>query len=199
MAAVFLDPGHGGNDAGGVAGDGNREADGNLRLAVILAPMLLAAGHSVRLSREKDVAISSYERVKMAWQWGADLLLSLHIDSAGNPGPYGHHVIHSIKDAPGERGHRLGLLLVQGIADATGRPPFARYGGPVWTRRSPILPWLDYYSIIRYAIARGIEAPVIIERGFMTNPDDRKLLFDDEYLVMQAGGIVMAVERYGIP
>ncbi len=198
MAAVFLDPGHGGSDPGGTAENGRRESESNLWLALILAPMLVAAGHSVRLSREDDVALSTYERVKMAWEWGTDLLLSLQIDSAGNPGPNGHHVIHSIKDQPGERGHKLGLLLVQGIADATGRPPFARYGGPVWTRRNLILPWLDYYAVIRYAIARGIEAPVILERGFLSNPDDRGLLFDEEYLVMQAGGIVTAVERYGI-
>ncbi|MDP2859953.1 MAG: N-acetylmuramoyl-L-alanine amidase [Bacillota bacterium] len=199
MAAVFLDPGHGGTEPGAVTADGKREADGNLRLALILAPMLLAAGHSVRLSREEDVMLSLSERVKRAWEWGTDLLISLHIDGAGSPAPSGHHVIHSITDKRGERGDRLAWLLVRGIADATGRPPFARSGGPVWTRRSLVLPWLDYHSVIRHAIQRGIEAPVIVERGFVSNPDDARLLFDDEYLIMQAGGIVMAVDQYEIP
>ena len=59
----------------------------NLRLALMLQPMLLAAGHSVRLSRERDIALTLEQCVTLAWAWGADLLISLHCDSSAGPKP----------------------------------------------------------------------------------------------------------------
>ncbi len=197
MAAVFLDPGHGGRDPGSLTRDGRREADSNLRLALILAPMLLTAGHSVKLSRQKDEFIYTYHRARMAWEWGADLLISLHCDVATSPKPSGHHVVCSVTDKPGERSNKLAWLLVQQIAGATGRPPFKRTDGPVWSRLSDKDPKRDWYGLIRYAVQYGWMVPVIVERGFLSNPEDARLLFDDEYLRMQAEGIVQAINRYG--
>ncbi len=197
MAAVFLDPGHGGRDPGPLTTDGRHEADSSLCLGLMLQPMLLENHHSVRLSRERDIGLSLEQRVTMAWAWGADLFISLHCDCVESPRPRGYHVIRSLKDPAGQRGDRLGRLLIQGISDCTGNPPFARWGGPVWTKRQyPFGP--DYYAAIRWAMGRGIHAAVIIERGFLRNPDDARLLFDDEYLQMEAEGIVAAVNRYGI-
>ena len=146
-----------------------READSNLRLALILAPMLLTAGHSVKLSRQTDEFVYTYHRAKMAWEWGADLLISLHCDSASSPKPCGHHVICSVIDKPGERSNKLAWLLVQGIAEATGRPPFKRSGGPVWSK--PRDAKTDWYGLIRYAVQYGWMAPVIIEQVADTRPN----------------------------
>ena len=194
MAAVWMDPGHGFPDVGALTGDHDAEADSNLAMGLILKPLLLAAGHSVMLSREADVGLSLYERVDMAWRWGADLFISLHADAASRPGPCGPHAIHSIHDTKWDRGKRLAFLLTQALPEVTGR---AAWRQP-WCRRSLVTPWLDYYGILRYAHAKRIHAAVILERGFVTNPEDARLLFDDEYLKLQAKGIVLAVKRYGL-
>ncbi len=194
MAAVFLDPGHGG-EPGAQTSDGRRESESNLRLALMLKHMLLDAGHSVMLSRETDRYVSLAARAYMARQWGADTLLSLHADVSASKMTHGHHAIYSVRDCDGQ-GYRLARLLVQDIHRATGTPAFARWGGPVWSKESEVLAGYDYFGIIRYARHYGIAAPVIVERGFLSNPEDSWLLFQDAFLQRQAVGIVAAVGRW---
>ena len=191
---IVLDPGHGGLDGGAVLPGARRESDSNLEAALHAAIMLRDAGHDVLLTREDDRYVSLAERARLANDWGADLFLSLHADWApgGNPKPHGHHCVRSIVAKSGQGGDRLAHLLVYALTEATHMAAFARSGGPVWSERHPVFRWADRLAVIRWTTMPA----VLVERGFMSNPDDCALLFDEEHLRQQAGGIVLAVDRY---
>ena len=78
---VFIDPGHGGSDPGSL-GFGYRESDINLQVAKKVESKLKAKGIDVKMSRSSDVFYSLSERAKMANNYGADIFVSIHQNSA---------------------------------------------------------------------------------------------------------------------
>src|SRR3990167_511276 len=80
---VVIDAGHGGRDPG-ATGEGAREKDITLALALKLRDELVAQGDvRVALTREDDQFLSLGQRPDIARQLGADLFISIHADSAG--------------------------------------------------------------------------------------------------------------------
>lgn len=79
---IVLDPGHGGVDNGASAPSGVHEKDITLAFALQLRDLLVASGKfDVALTRDDDTYLSVNERVDVARQNRADLLISLHADT----------------------------------------------------------------------------------------------------------------------
>ncbi|WP_066289818.1 N-acetylmuramoyl-L-alanine amidase family protein [Bacillus sp. FJAT-29937] len=86
MVKVFIDPGHGGTDPGATQ-NGLFEKNLTLQISKRIQTMLTAYDNiQVNLSRESDITVSLNERTNMANAWGADFLLSVHINSGGGTG-----------------------------------------------------------------------------------------------------------------
>ncbi|HLQ72131.1 MAG TPA: N-acetylmuramoyl-L-alanine amidase [Bacillota bacterium] len=87
MTNIFIDPGHGGVDAG-ASGYGLKEKDLTLSIALKLRGILNEeyTGHSIKMSRTTDQTVSLRERTNMANAWGADYLQSIHINAGGGTG-----------------------------------------------------------------------------------------------------------------
>src|SRR5690625_2559502 len=85
MTKIFIDPGHGGSDPGAV-GNGLREKDLTLKISKKIANILKDYHCSVKLSRTGDQTLSLKQRTDMANKWGADFLLSVHINAGGGTG-----------------------------------------------------------------------------------------------------------------
>lgn len=84
MVKIFLDAGHGGKDSGAV-GNGIMEKDIVLKLALKMEKLLKNYSNTdVMLSRSSDVFLTLAQRTTKANNWDADVLLSLHINSAAN-------------------------------------------------------------------------------------------------------------------
>jgi len=80
---IVIDPGHGGDDPGAVSVvDGRFEKQFTLDMALRLAPLLMAEGWQVFLTRTNDVAVSLAGRVAFAESHKADLFVSLHFNSS---------------------------------------------------------------------------------------------------------------------
>ncbi|HPL17798.1 MAG TPA: N-acetylmuramoyl-L-alanine amidase [Spirochaetota bacterium] len=82
---IFVDPGHGGGDPRDryrTGPNGVSEPELNLKVAVILADMLNAAGAKVELSRTGSSGDPDHERARKARQWKPDLLVSIHHGSS---------------------------------------------------------------------------------------------------------------------
>ena len=170
---------------------GGKEAESNLRVSLMVAEELRRYGVEVLMTRTtpgEDLELS--ERCAMANEADVDRFISLHADSAGgNPGPRGHHVMHSIHGGPGKA---LARAMVDSVALATGVKPFPRGDRGVWSRESERNPGTDYYGIIR-----GAKMPaVIMERGFLSNPQEAAMLFDEKFLRTQARGIARGVASH---
>ena len=87
MFKLYLDPGHGGSDAGAV-GNGIMEKDVTLSIAKQIRDILESEYQdvSVRMSRTGDTFPSLVQRTNEANSWGADYFMSIHINSGGGTG-----------------------------------------------------------------------------------------------------------------
>lgn len=167
MVKICIDPGHGGADRANRGPTGYVEADGVLDISLRLAAKLRAAGHQVKLTREKDMTLSLAERARIANSWGADIFISEHTN-AGPAEARGAEVIHSIHGGPGQR---LAQLIYNELV-AIGLP-----GRKVYSRESQNHPGQDYYGVIRMTKMPA----VIVESEFHTNPEAEKLLKDPSW------------------
>ena len=84
---LYLDPGHGGTDPGAVA-NGLREKDLTLTISKKIRDILASEyeGVTVKMSRTDDTFPSLKQRTNEANAWGANSLLSIHINPGGGTG-----------------------------------------------------------------------------------------------------------------
>lgn len=82
MVKIFIDPGHGGADPG-ASGNGLQEKDLTLDISLRIRDGLKAYENvEVQMSRTSDTFPSLNDRTNQANAWGADYLLSVHINAA---------------------------------------------------------------------------------------------------------------------
>ncbi len=81
---VVIDPGHGGFDPGTQSASGVLEKDVALSISRRLAYALKLRGVRVQLTRDSDDFISLPERTRRANRAGADLFVSIHLNSSPN-------------------------------------------------------------------------------------------------------------------
>ncbi len=85
VRTIVIDPGHGGDDPGAIGANGLQEKDVTLDIARLLHARLRdAEGINVVLTRDTDVTLSLRQRVEYAQQLGADLLISIHLNTIPN-------------------------------------------------------------------------------------------------------------------
>lgn len=85
MVKIFIDPGHGGNDPG-ASGYGLKEKDLTLKISKRIQEILKGYDVKVKMSRTTDKSLSLKQRTDAANEWGADYVLSVHINSGGGTG-----------------------------------------------------------------------------------------------------------------
>ncbi len=87
MSKIYLDPGHGGTDAG-ATGNGLQEKNVTLAIALKVRDTLNRdyEGHSIRMSRTSDTTQSLAQRTNDANSWGATYFVSIHINAGGGVG-----------------------------------------------------------------------------------------------------------------
>lgn len=79
---IVIDPGHGGRDPGAIGAGGLLEKDVTLAVALLLRDRLKKyPGYRILMTRDKDVRISTRERVTFANAKKADLFISIHCNS----------------------------------------------------------------------------------------------------------------------
>ena len=173
---IVLDPGHGGDDAGGRAADGETEADWAFKLAARLG--LLLDGHHAQpmLTRGPYDGPQESQRAQLANRFGADLLLSIHLNSHPTPIAAGAATYYfqggSVASEPGEH---LAELIQEALIQA-GRPDCSTHGKA-------------------YPLLRETQMPaVVVEPGFITNPEEFKQLTEE--IDDLAAAMLAALQRY---
>jgi N-acetylmuramoyl-L-alanine amidase len=179
---IVIDPGHGslepeplGYLAGTKTKTGVREKDVVLTISKKLADYLRADGYMVYLTREDDASalIDIYRRVDFSNQAGADLFVSVHANGDENPAMKGAEVYwYEPQSRP------LAEMIEADISAATGRAP----GG------------VFYAS---FGVTRQTRIPaVLVETGYMTNPEESAGFADSLFLEQCAEGIARGIARY---
>ncbi len=172
---IVVDAGHGGRDPGAISIIGLREKSVNLAAAKMVARKLREQGVNVILTRRSDVFVELNERAAIANRAKADLFVSIHADSYGNPSVSGFSVYISRSASP--QSQRLSGLIVRELA-TTGA---ANRG----VRRS------NFRVLVRTSCPA-----VLIELGFLSNRAEAMRLGRDEYLSRLAGAISRGILKF---
>lgn len=220
---VVLDPGHGGLDPGTKSATGTTEKEVVLTFARVLKAKLEASGrYEVHLTREDDTFLALRERVAFAQKKGAGLFLSIHADyfpqeidkttgatvytlseQASDEEARALAAKENFSDAlagielPSDSDEVLANILIdlaqretQNRSAVFARSIVGELGGrgTLHTRK------------VKSAGFRVLKAPdipsVLLELGFLSNPDDEKLLTSEAWRERTADAVLKSIDTY---
>ena len=179
---ILVDAGHGGTDGGARARDSLRwEKEINLLTARALREELEQAGARVLMTREEDTQYSKNKRedltarLELARTGGAEMVLSIHMNEYRSRKESGPQVFYR----QGQADSRLLAGTVQESLNAALQPQKAR---------SALAG--DYFIL-------SLDVPsVLVECGFLSNPEEERLLLTEEYRRRAARAVREGVAEY---
>jgi len=216
VVRVVIDPGHGGRDPGAPARfGGGHEKDVNLAAGLILHDLLEASGrYDAVMTRDTDVFIDLNDRPRIARDLEADLFISLHANATGDASRSASGAsVMSMNGRALDRARRQ--AETDGDWVERGRPPLVtqilrdmtitqkvdesdRFAELLLTEvgRTRSL-WRNEIDRANLAVLVDSQIPaVLFEMGFLTNPDDARMLNDDAQLTRLMNSVVAAVDEH---
>ena len=180
----YLDPGHGGIDSGTTYKD-ILEKDINLVLCKKLQTKLIENGALVYLTRntDKDLSLSKSNRkrsdlISRAYlinKTKPDMYLSIHVNYLSNTKYKGLQIFYNNKNKENEQ---IAKSLTQYLKEKT------------WNIRE------SKYNNTYYMYKNITEPGVLIEVGFISNPDDRYRLTHEKYQDILIDNITYGIIKY---
>ena len=190
--SIFLDPGHGGSDTGAIS-QGVREKDLTLSVYNKVSSKLASLGFTVLTSRTTDKDVDLVDRAEEANNAGADMLLSIHFNSGG-------------------RGVARGIetYYYQSQADIPSKINQANHNNPERLEKSKKLALKVQQNLLyqtgasdrgvkraSFAVLRETSIPsILVELGFLDNPEELSKIRTSEYQDHLANGIVDGIIAY---
>ena len=214
---VIIDPGHGGNDPGAIGPTGLRESEVTLGIALYLEKLLKEEGIPVYLTRNKNEFISLENRTSFANQKNGFVFVSLHANSVLNHRPSAKGIETFVLSSK-----YIGASA-KDVADRENRASRSHPG--VDTDLALIIGDLEESANIKYSLDfaeivqeklvnylklenRGVkQAPFVVLKGanmvaaiaevaFISNPEEEKLLKNNEFLQKSAQALFEAIKYY---
>ncbi|MDD3167904.1 MAG: N-acetylmuramoyl-L-alanine amidase [Eubacteriales bacterium] len=180
---IVIDPGHGGMDGGASSDAGVTEKEINLSIAFYIRELAEADGWKVAMTREEDKGLGDSVSKTIRSKKTADLIarrdmirdikptvaVSIHLNSFKQDrsvrGAQAFYPVGSGEQSIIEESKKLAEIiqeqLVSGIADGSDRTALGKRD--VLMFKNPVVPM------------------VIVECGFLSNPEEAKLLEQEEY------------------
>ena len=183
---IVIDAGHGGRDGGSVGVNGTIEKEINLDYALALKNKLVENGYKVVLTRQNDDGLYSefaknkkqsdmLERFKIIEKANPNLVVSIHMNSFSSPSACGATTYYRKED---DASKRCADLIQKSIKSCC-KTKFEN--GKVG----------DFYMLnCSYYTA------VLIECGFISNPEEERLLNDDNYKKQMVKAIYNGIFLY---
>lgn len=178
---IVVDPGHGGHNPGAVA-NGIHEADVNLAVSLQLKDRLERAGAEVVMTRQTDRSVANADsslgqelqaRLDIAEKNKADLFVSLHSNSNQDKNIAGAMTFY-----PQDRSSQLALDVQRALIDQTGATDKGVAPATFYVLRNASMP------------------SILVEMGFVTNPQEAGSLNDYSYQGKLSQGIFNGIVRY---
>ena len=188
---IVVDAGHGVPDEGAQSSRGTTEAETNLKISLKLQNLLEQSGCTVILTRSDENAIYDIDsktlkqkkisdiknRVKIGNESSADIFVSIHLNKIPQSQYDGWQTFY--KDGS-EEGARLAKTIQENLNKTMQK------------ENNRIAKTIDKIYIIKH-----VEIPTtIVECGFLSNPDEEKLLLEDDYQNKLAWGIYNGIVDY---
>lgn len=195
---VAIDPGHGGIDPGSIQG-GVQEKTVVLDFGLALRDALIVQGFRVLMTREDDDFVALADRVSAARQAGADVFLSIHLNSEETPDVAG--AIAFTRADRGSSARASARAREENASDMLAGLETVQPGDPVrdilvgmarteTDIRSAVLAdalvgalepvasiWIEPRQSADFEVLRAPDMPsVLLELGFLSNASDREAL-----------------------
>ncbi|MFC2078925.1 N-acetylmuramoyl-L-alanine amidase [Candidatus Bipolaricaulota bacterium] len=174
---IAIDAGHGGRDPGAMADD-VMEKDINLTIAGILTELVNAEEDLIAVQiRTLDIFVPLEDRILQAEEAGAEVYVTVHVNSYGTDEPEGvETIIDNTRELDSES-WVLGELIQDGVTQATGAHDRGTRSQESYLQRTEI-------------------PAVSVETGYVTNPAERAKLIDPEYQARIAQGILNGIRQF---
>ncbi|MDF5740230.1 MULTISPECIES: N-acetylmuramoyl-L-alanine amidase [unclassified Nostoc] len=174
---IVLDPGHGGKETGASGPTGYLEKDVNLVVSKLLRDDLVKRGATVVMTREDDRELSLAERQAIISREEPAIAISIHHNSIPDDGD-----AEKIKGFAAfwyqPQAHNLAIFLQNYVVKKLGRPSY----GVFWDN---------------LALTRPTAAPsVLLELGFMSNPDEFEQVVNPEEQKKIAQAIAQGITEW---
>ena len=188
---IVLDAGHGVPDEGAESSNGTTEAETNLKIALKVQSLLEQSGATVILTRSDENAVYDldsktlrekkvsdiHNRVKIGNESSADIFVSIHLNKISQNQYWGWQCFYQDGN---EKSTKLAKSLQNNLNEAIQKE----------NKRVPMK--LDTVYIMKH-----VEIPIsIVECGFLSNPEEERLLLEDEYQNKLAWGIYNGIIDY---
>lgn len=191
---IIIDAGHGGEDGGAVGVDGTNEKDINLEIAFKLNHILTAMGYETRMVRTSDISIHNegldtlrekkvsdiHNRVAIMEEYENCLYISIHQNKYDDSRIWGAQTFYSPND---EDSKTLAQFIQTSVA----------------TKIQP-----DNKRLIKesgtsiYVLYNATKPAVMVECGFISNPNELSQLKTEEYQSQMAFSISSGILNYCI-
>ncbi|RSK37447.1 N-acetylmuramoyl-L-alanine amidase [Hymenobacter metallilatus] len=170
---VAIDAGHGGTNVGATSASGAQEKDLTLAIALKLRQALEQAGARVLMTRTTDVTVDNADRVLQFRRLHPDVLISIHVNSAGNTSTQGTSTYYRyLAFRP------LSVALYEQMRD-TGLAGFGNVGS------------------FNFGLNGPTEYPnALVETAFLSNPADEKRLTDPQFQQQMAVAMKRGLEQF---
>lgn len=215
---IVVDPGHGGSQPGAIGPTGLKEKDVALGIGLKLKNALEKDGFTVYLTRDKDIDVPLENRPLMALQKEADVFISIHINSAlqrGSPTARGvetyvlnsRYIGASAKDVA-DRENKASKyhnyednVLNQIIADLeeSASIGFSLDFADIVQKKLVQNTGLNDRGVKQapFIVLKGVNmAAVLVEVGFICNPNEEKLLKTADFKEKIAQALSQSVKDY---
>lgn len=184
---IVVDCGHGENDPGKIGVNGALEKDINLTVGKLVKERLKKAGYEVAMTRTEDKMLAPEDstnrkaqdmkaRVAFINEAKPVIAVSVHQNSYHEPDVSGAQVFYYSHSTEGEEAAKIMQEAFLSVDPENTRQAKAN----------------DSYYILKRT-----EVPtIIVECGFLSNPEEAELLTDEEYQKKIADAITAGVEKY---
>lgn len=212
---IVIDPGHGGKDPGAIGCSGTHEKKIVLSISKKVAKILRDKGYEVILTRNSDEYLQLEERTAIANTNRADLFVSIHANAARSKQAHGIETYY-LSLATDENSVRVAArenatssrkmsdlqLILQDLMTTSKVNESTLLAG--YVQESMITQVGEQFKVKDLGVKRapffvliGAEMPcLLVETGFMSNPDEEKRLRSDTYQNHLAESIAAGVEKY---
>ncbi|MDY0212684.1 MAG: N-acetylmuramoyl-L-alanine amidase [Desulfuromonadaceae bacterium] len=214
---IVVDPGHGGKDPGAVGPNNLYEKDVTLAMGKRLAQTLRRhLDCDVHLTRTEDTYLTLMQRTAMANRLGADVFISVHVNASVNKSVRGtetYFLNFSKNDKAVEVAARENNMSLQEVGDlelilfdlmANSKiNESSRLATEV--QNSMVNKLNKRFSGIRdlgvrqgpFHVLLGADMPsILVEAAFVSNPQDAKLLRNNDFHATAVEGIAQGVKSY---
>lgn len=188
---ILIDPGHGGIDGGAQSKAGTIEKDINLQIALKLRDNLEEKGYKVYMTRDEDEGLYQKgntvrekkredlnRRVEMKKETECDMFVSIHQNMFPQSKCYGAQVWYASND----NSYNLATIVQDSIKESVKD-----------NNKRVAKPAAEAYLILR---DKYEGASILVECGFLSNPDEEVKLKSDEHQNLIVEGISGGIDKY---